>query len=269
MAKSIAPKLLPARSAASTRLTLSKNSAQSNVDIVRMLVITLRTVTFIAAWRWCSWRTSSSGDVPRPASCSLEPASAGVDVGILLAQALDELHREGHRQGSGLEPPKGETARRFPAEPEQLVRERVGVAARSATVDDLLGQAPEVLQEHQRSAIGTAHSSPMVSGWTRWNALDEALESLGLEAAVGMGDEGPGQPEYPRVALEGSLGELRQLAVESRRQILPDLSKDVLHDVEVVDEPLRGRGDRAFLSDHRGELAIASQQHAPAVPHAR
>ena len=29
----------------------SKNSAQSNVAIVRMLVITLRTVTFIAAWR--------------------------------------------------------------------------------------------------------------------------------------------------------------------------------------------------------------------------
>jgi hypothetical protein len=29
-------------------------------------------------------------------------------------------------------------------------------------------------------------------------SLDEALEGLGLEAAVGVGDEGPGQTQYPR-----------------------------------------------------------------------
>ena len=198
-----------------------------------------------------------------------EPCQRRCRVRILLPQALDELHREGHRQGSGLEPPKGETARRFPAESQQVVRERVRVAARSAAVDDLLGQAPEVLQEHQTEGD---RDGPQLADGQHLDALeslDEALESLGVEAAVGVGDEGPGQAEYPWVALEGALGELWQPAVESRRQILPDLSKDVLDDVEVVDEPLRGRGDRAFLSDHRGQLAIASQQHAPAVPHAR
>ncbi len=38
-------------SASSTRLTLSKNSAQSTSDISRMLVMMLRTVTFDAPWR--------------------------------------------------------------------------------------------------------------------------------------------------------------------------------------------------------------------------
>ena len=197
-----------------------------------------------------------------------EPCQRRCRVGVLLSQALDELHREGHRQGSGLEPPKGQTARRFPAEPQQLVRERVRVTARSATVDDLLGQAPQVLQEHETEGD---RDGPQLADGQHLDALeslDEALESLRLEAAVAVGDEGPGQPKYPRVALEGPLCELRQPAVESRRQILPDLSKDVLHDVEVVDEPLCGRGDRAFLADHGGEVPIAAKQHAPAVSHA-
>ena len=77
----MAPKSLSARSAASMRLTSSKNSAQSKAAIVRMLVITLRTVTFMAAWFWSSTRTSSSGDVPDAASCSSSQASAGTDSG--------------------------------------------------------------------------------------------------------------------------------------------------------------------------------------------
>ena len=77
----MAPKWLPERSISSTGLTLSKNSAQSKVAITRMLVITLRTVTFMAAWLWWSTRTSSSGDVPSFESCSSSHESAGVDSG--------------------------------------------------------------------------------------------------------------------------------------------------------------------------------------------
>ncbi len=51
MAKSIEPKSLAARRTASTGLTLSKNSAQLIIDKKRMLVITFRTVTFIALCR--------------------------------------------------------------------------------------------------------------------------------------------------------------------------------------------------------------------------
>ena len=70
-----------ARNASSTRLTLSKNAGQSKVDISRRLVMTLRTVSFVAAWRWCSTRTRSSGAVPRAAKWSLSHCHAGVESG--------------------------------------------------------------------------------------------------------------------------------------------------------------------------------------------
>jgi hypothetical protein len=47
----MAAKSLEEFSVASTRLTLSKNSAQSTSDIRRMLVMMLRTVTLEAPWR--------------------------------------------------------------------------------------------------------------------------------------------------------------------------------------------------------------------------
>ena len=50
-AKSIFAKTPCVRSSASTRLTLSKNSVQSTAEISSMLVIALRTVTLMAAWR--------------------------------------------------------------------------------------------------------------------------------------------------------------------------------------------------------------------------
>ena len=51
MAKSIAAYPACARSTSSTRLTVSKNSAQSRADISPMLKITLLTVTVIADCR--------------------------------------------------------------------------------------------------------------------------------------------------------------------------------------------------------------------------
>jgi hypothetical protein len=64
------------------------------------------------------------------------------------------------------------------------------------------------------------------------------------------------------------VGQLGKLAVEPGREILPDVADDLVHDVEVVDEPFRRRHDRAFLPNHPGERAIALEQDTPAVPHA-
>ncbi len=72
---------LSARSAASTRLTLSKISAQSRVEMSRMLVITLRTVTFIPPCRRCSSRTISSPVVSWLARRWFNQTSAGVTRG--------------------------------------------------------------------------------------------------------------------------------------------------------------------------------------------
>jgi hypothetical protein len=69
--------------------------------------------------------------------------------------------------------------------------------------------------------------------------------------------------------LQSTFGKLGELAIEPGREIFPDLPNDLVHDVEVVDEPFRRRHDRAFLPDHPGERAIALEQDTPAVPHAR
>ena len=83
----------------STRLTLSKNSAQSTSDIRRMLVMTLRTVTFDRALALMLARARSRRrSCPARASRSSSQRSAGVDRGILVAQPLHQLHGEGRRQ---------------------------------------------------------------------------------------------------------------------------------------------------------------------------
>lgn len=57
-----------------------------------------------------------------------------------------------------------------------------------------------------------------------------------------MRDEGPGQPKNPGIACERTVGELRQLPIVSRRQILPDLADLFLDEVIVVQQPF-GRGN--------------------------
>jgi hypothetical protein len=83
-----------------------------------------------------------------------------------------------------------------------------------------------------------------------------------------VSDERPGQAEHAWIPLQRTFGKLGELAIEPGGEILPDLPDDLVHDVEVVDEPFRRRHDRAFLPDHPGERAIALEQDTPAVPHA-
>jgi hypothetical protein len=121
-----------------------------------------------------------------------EPRERRCRRGILLTQALDELHDEGHRQGSSFEPLKRQSTRGFPPESQQFVCERVGVTARSATVDDLLGHAPEVLQENQAQGDWDGPQLTDREHLDLLESLDKPLERLGLEAAIGVSNEGPG-----------------------------------------------------------------------------
>ena len=93
----------------------------------------------------------------------------------------------------------------------------------------------------------------------------QAPEAVGVEAAVGMGDVGPGQAEDPRIAFEGTLGELGQLTVVVLRQVVPDLPELLLDDVEVVDQPLGRRRDRPLVPDRLGERAVGGQEYPPVV----
>ena len=117
--------------------------------------------------------------------------------------------------------------------------------AGGASLHDPLGQAPQILHEHDPQGDG---DGPELADGQRLHALesaDEALERLGLEVAVGVRDEGPGETQDARVAVQGALRELGELAVEATREVLSDLAQDLFDDVEVVDEPLRRGNDGA------------------------
>ncbi len=66
-----------------------------------------------------------------------------------------------------------------------------------------------------------------------------------------MADQLARQHVDPRIALERSVGELRELEVVTARQILADLAHLILHDVMVVAEPLLGR-DRLRIATADG-----------------
>ena len=147
---------------------------------------------------------------------------------------------------------------------EQPVGELVGLLARGAAAHDLLGEAAQVLHQQDPEAD---RECPQLADRQRLHLLVRAHgppQAVRIEAAVGMRDVGPGETEDPGVAGQVPLGQFRELAVVVRRQVVVDLAKLLVDDVVVVDEPLRGRGDRALVLDRGGQEPVALQQD-PAV----
>ena len=120
-----------------------------------------------------------------------------------------------------------------------------------------------------RSVIAIAHSSPMRSGCDALVGAHEPSQDLGIEPAVGVRHERPRQSEDARIAGKVPIGQLRQLAVEPGGEMVADVPQLLVDDVEVVDQPLRGRRDRPFLADLLGEHAVRLEQHPSVVAHAR
>lgn len=97
----------------------------------------------------------------------------------------------------------------------------------------------------------------------------EHAERLRVEAAVGVRHERPGQSEHARIPGERPIRQLGQLAIIAAWEILSDFPNLVLDDVEVVDQPLGRRSDRAVLADGGGDGAVRAEQHPPVVAKAR
>jgi hypothetical protein len=197
----------------------------------------------------------------------VEPAQRRDLVGILLAQPLGELDGKGRWQGLLLQARqhRARVRRRPLPEPEQGVRQEVRFLARGSPFHDELRDATEVLdqQDAQRDRDG-----PQLADHERLHALvglHEPAERLGLEAAVGVSDERPGEADHARVSLEEALGELRQLAIEATRQILANFADLLVDDVEVVDQPFRRRHDRPLFAYCLRERSIRREQDATVV----
>ena len=155
------------------------------------------------------------------------------------------------------------------ADPEQSVGELVRQLPRGATADDPLGQAAEVVDEQDPQAD---RDRPQLADRERLDLLvgaDHPPQTLRVEPAVRVGDVRPGEAQDPRIALEVALGQLRQLAVVVRRQVVADLAQLLVDDGEVVDEPLGRRGDPAFVLDRPGQDAVRLEQDAAVLGDAR
>ncbi len=147
------------------------------------------------------------------------------------------------------------------AQAQQAVRQLVGRGSRLPGADDQLRQPPQVLHQGDAEVDG---DRPELPDGERLDALvgaDESLQRLQLEPTVGMGHVGPGQPIDARVSREVAPGDLRQQAVVAPRKVVPDPPDLFLHDVEVVEEPLRCGRDLALRPDRLGDAPVRGQQH--------
>ena len=68
---------------------------------------------------------------------------------------------------------------------------------------------------------------------------DEPAQRGGIEPAVGMCDEGQGDGVDSREVLEFTFSQLGQLMVVTLRQVLANLAKLFLDDMEIINQPLR------------------------------
>ena len=170
VAKSMAGNAGAARSTSSTRLTLSKNSSQSMEDIHRMLLMMFRTVALAAPWAWCSWATTSLGDVPWALSFRLSQTRAGMIDASWSRSRWTSWTANARARGVSSRPRR--TSSVFSA------GRPLSPSRRSASSSALARawREPTISSDNRRRFstramrrwMATAQSSPMLSGWTRW-----------------------------------------------------------------------------------------------------
>ena len=84
-----------------------------------------------------------------------------------------------------------------------------------------------------------------------------------------MGDESPGKTENSGVSSQMSFGEFRELGIVTGRQIVLDLPDLLFNDMEIVEQPLGGRGDRPAVAGGIGNDAVGLVQDFRILAEAR
>ena len=129
---------------------------------------------------------------------------------------------------------------------------------------DLVGEAPEILDEQDPEADGDCPELPDGQRLHRLVGADHSSQAFWVEPAVRVRDVRPREAEDARIPLQRTVGQLRELAVVVGRQVVPDLADLLVDDVEVVDQPFGGRRDRAFSLDGARQGPVRREQD-PAV----
>jgi hypothetical protein len=202
------------------------------------------------------------GRRPLGAELLVEPVEDRQDRRVLVTKPLEELHGESVDQGGIAYPPQNILPPLHPptAQTQQTVRHLVGPGPRLTGADDQLRQPPQVF--HQGHAEVDGDRPPLADG-ERLDALVGAnkwLQRAELEPAVGMGNVCPRQPIDARVSLKVALGYLGQQAVVASREMVPNVPDLFVDDMEVVEEPLRGRRDLLLLLHRLGNVPVCGQK---------
>ena len=80
-----------------------------------------------------------------------------------------------------------------------------------------------------------------------------------------MCDVRPGQPVNARVLGKMALGDLREQAIVAMGEVITNLAELLIHDVEVVEQPLFGRRDLALRAHSLDDVPVCTHQHAAVV----
>ncbi len=141
-----------------------------------MLVMMLRTVTLAAPCRWCSSRTISSAVVPCAARRPSSQRERRRHARILVAQALDQLHRERIRQRRAVvRAQKRRRPHRLSSGPSSSRSASASASSRAgAAHHDALGRAAQVLDQHDAQRD---RDRPQLADGERLDALIGARRS--------------------------------------------------------------------------------------------
>ncbi len=190
---------------------------------------------------------------------------------IAIAKPLDEFHRKRRDQPRIVVARRygGKTRCSYAAESEEFVGERVGFLTRGTPAHDRVGEAAEVLHENDAQRD---RQRPQLTDRERLHFLigaHEPLQRIRIEAAVGVRDVRPCDTIYAREPLVRSTGQRRQFAIKPDRQVVANFAQLLVHNKEVVDQPLGGRSNPPLFAQRAGDRAVRIAQDAAILLHAR
>ena len=140
--------------------------------------------------------------------------------------------------------------------------------ARVAAAHDAFGDAPQIFHQHDAQSDG--HRPEFANG-QRLHALvgaDEPAQYFGIETAVVVRDERPGDAEDTRKTFEVTGRELRQFAVKAGRKIVTNFAQLFLNDIKIIDEPFGRGGDGLFVLNGARRGPIVLEKDAAILQHA-
>ena len=167
----------------------------------------------------------------------LEPFQGGRDARILIAKTLDDLHDERCRDVAVLFAVVQQRALigRLAVHSQQAIGNAVRLFPLHTTAHDAARGAPQVLDEHDSQCDRNRPQLADRQGLHALIGVHETTQRFDFETTVTVCDTGPRDAEDTGIADERTVGELRQLPIEARRQIAADFA-DLLFDQMVIVE---------------------------------